>query len=101
MTTSGEITTQVVEQLKSAEYCIVDITGSNPNVMYELGIRTGIDRPYTVICEEGADRPFDLLTHRTMFYDFSKPAGIFQFQRDLVKQIKEHLQELAAQTKAA
>ena len=35
----GEITEQIFRHLKSADIVIADVTGANPNVMYELGLR--------------------------------------------------------------
>jgi len=96
MTTNGEIIAQVVEQIKAAEYYIADISGANPNVTHEVGVRDCIKKPCTLICEEGADIPFNLRTRRILFYNFSKPPGMIQFQTKLKKLMRENLQEEAS-----
>jgi hypothetical protein len=35
----GEITEQIYRHLRDAHLVIADLTGANPNVMYELGLR--------------------------------------------------------------
>jgi len=90
MTMNGEIMAQVVEQLRTVEYCIADISGGNPNVMIELGARLMTGKPCTIICEEGAEIPFNLKTQRILFY---KPAGMIQLQTKLKQLMRENLRE--------
>ena len=64
----GRITLQIATELGSSDVIIVDLTDLNPNVMYELGARQGLGRPYILMAAEGQALPFDLLDFRTIFY---------------------------------
>jgi len=64
----GKITHQIDIELRSSDVVIVDLTDLNPNVMYELGVRQGLGRPYILMAAEGQKLPFDLRDYRTIFY---------------------------------
>lgn len=64
----GRITTQILHELVNADVVIADLTGTNPNVMYEVGIRQAQTKPYVLIAEDGQHLPFDLSDFRTVFY---------------------------------
>jgi hypothetical protein len=64
----GRITLQIATEIGSSDVVIADLTDLNPNVMYELGARQGLGRPYILMAAEGQSLPFDLLDFRTIFY---------------------------------
>ncbi|MBU7584675.1 MAG: hypothetical protein KAF91_17480 [Nostoc sp. TH1S01] len=66
--TAGRITTQVLQALNDADIVIADLTGENPNVMYELGIRHAIRKPFIHMMENNSKPPFDIYDVRTVFY---------------------------------
>jgi hypothetical protein len=66
----GQITLQVIEKVLSARAGVVDLTGANPNVYYEMAIRHTARLPTVLIADE-AERgklPFDLQGMRTIFF---------------------------------
>jgi hypothetical protein len=65
----GDIPTDVVTHLVKDELVIADLTGVNPNVMYELGIRHSAREPVITICGEKRRLPFDIAQNRTIFYN--------------------------------
>lgn len=78
----GRITKQILEKLVSADVVIADLTGANANVMYELGLRQGLLKPYVLLCEKNQKLPFDLTDLRTIFY---------QLELDEVDRAREEL----------
>src|SRR5215510_13864187 len=65
----GTIHKPMFERLMLCHYAIADITGANPNVFYELGIRHALRPRSTVILfAEGTVIPFDIALVRGFSY---------------------------------
>lgn len=65
----GTIHKPMYERLILCQYAIADVTGANPNVYYELGIRHAVRPRSTVILfGEGTRLPFDIALLRGMPY---------------------------------
>ena len=84
----GLITSQVVKYLTNSSVCIADLTGLNPNVMYELGIRHTVLKPVIQIAQRGEKLPFDLINIRTIFYDLSDQDSLKSVQNQITELIK-------------
>lgn len=85
----GSINDRVVKSVYEADLVIANLTGTNPNVMYELAIRYSFGKPAIVIAEEGTKLPFDVIDENTVFY-INDPAGaaelkskIHEFERGI------------------
>ncbi len=71
----GTIHKPMYERLMLCEFAIADVTGANPNVYYELGIRHAIRPRSTVILfAEGTSLPFDIALLRGSPYRLD-PSG--------------------------
>lgn len=62
----GLISIGVIQGILQAEMVVADLTGHNPNVFYELGIRHFTGKPVVQLIEESHDIPFDLFDTRTI-----------------------------------
>jgi len=87
---SGQINSEVIELVQNAELCIVDLTGSNPNVFYECGRRHETAKPFIQLIRQGDDLPFDLAGVRTLEYDLTNPRTT----RMAIQEIRRHVQSL-------
>lgn len=91
---NGSITDQIIERLVNSELVIVNLTGLNANVMYELAVRHSYGKPCVVICEESTKLPFDILAERTIFFEDSI-KGTGELISELKKKIKTALEDEA------
>jgi len=71
---SGSITKSILKNIATADICIVDITGRNPNVFFELGIRYSLRNNITILMrQEKTEIPFDIQGYRCLSYESLKP----------------------------
>jgi len=56
----GQITRQVIEHVLRAKAAVVDLTGANSNVYYEMAIRHTAQLPTVLIAQQGEKLPFDI-----------------------------------------
>lgn len=71
----GEIPEQVFELLRDVDIVIADLSGGNPNVMYELGLRHTRNLCTISLAETGR-MPFDVTVIRTIKFRRSESALI-------------------------
>lgn len=71
ITSLGSINHDIIHHLYKSDLVIADLTGTNPNVMYEIGIRHAFNRPIIQIAQSGQKLPFDLGTERTIFFNLN------------------------------
>jgi hypothetical protein len=87
----GEIITHVIENLVSSDIVVADLSGRNPNVFYELGVRHAVSNNCILIANDLDDIPFDLRPLRTITYQY-EPESMLQLKDSLEKSIHEILQ---------
>lgn len=63
------ITDTILESIRKAEFVIVDLTDSRPNVYYEAGYAQGIEKTPIFIAKNGTELEFDLKDYPVIFFD--------------------------------
>lgn len=63
-----KITDRMLESIRKAEYVIVDLTHSRPNVFYEAGYAQGLGKIPIYLAKEGTKLEFDLKDYPVIFY---------------------------------
>lgn len=70
----GSITTSLVRSIVTSDIVVVDITGRNPNVFLELGMRYALRSKTTIlIAQENTEVPFDIQGYRYIRYNRFRP----------------------------
>lgn len=67
------IVDDIWNSIKSCRFVLAELTGKNPNVLYEIGLAHAIGKPVIIITRNGDDVPFDLKALRYLFYDVNDP----------------------------
>jgi hypothetical protein len=87
-TEAGLIHKRIVTNLYSDEIVICDVSETNRNVMFELGMRMVFDKPTVIVKDERTDYRFDVMPIEHVVYprDLRYPKMI-QFRRELKDKI--------------
>ncbi|MFO0940045.1 MAG: hypothetical protein U0930_04695 [Pirellulales bacterium] len=64
----GSVIEQVKHSIAMADFCVADVSGANPNVLWEAGYAHGLNKPVIQICQDTASMPFDIRAMRTLEY---------------------------------
>ncbi|MFJ4565340.1 hypothetical protein ACIP4U_16800 [Streptomyces caelestis] len=64
---AGDINEQICRHVVESDLVVADVSGGNPNVMYELGLRHITGKP-TIHIGEAGQLPFDIASVRTIRY---------------------------------
>jgi hypothetical protein len=70
---TGKIIDQIWSGINGARVLVAELTGRNPNVLYELGLAHALHKPVVLISSNENDVPFDVRHVRVIYYDVSDP----------------------------
>lgn len=70
---TGIIIDQIWSGINSARVLVAELTGRNPNVLYELGLAHALRKPVVLVSSNEGDVPFDIHHVRVIFYDVNDP----------------------------
>lgn len=84
ITEPGRITDQIIAAIQRANLLIADITGSNPNVLFELGYADALERRIIVLNQDVAATPFDIKDWRQIIYSTNELVQLSTSLEDFV-----------------
>ncbi|HEU4561178.1 MAG TPA: hypothetical protein VFS20_25220, partial [Longimicrobium sp.] len=84
----GLITSQVIQQIVSAPLVIADLTGTNPNVFYELALRHALRLPLVQLIQKGEAVPFDVAGTRTISVDHHDLDSAASARDEIIRQVR-------------
>lgn len=90
MNHNGKIDDVIIRELERADLVISDITGHNPNVFFEIGIRQNTQKEQILVAKKGTEIPFDIASINIIFYDKSFEGG--QSFQEKIKDILDKLE---------
>lgn len=91
---SSVIHTTIIKNIFENDIVICDVSGKNPNVMFELGLRIAFDKPVIVTKDNETKISFDIAPFKYLEYPKSQHHGeIETFKQTLVKSIVATLEK--------
>lgn len=91
---SGIIHNRIIQNLYTNPIVVCDVSGKNPNVMFELGMRLAFDMPTVVIKDDKTEYSFDTspIEHVPYPRDLNYP-GIVKFMKALRQKVDATLEK--------
>jgi len=87
--TPGMIDVQMINHLHDAELVIADMSETNPNAFYEMGIRHMTGKPIVHMFSSDTKIPFDVAPHRAIPFSIDHVETVDKAQRDLKDAVAE------------
>ena len=85
---SGVILTEIVTNLYQDEMVIVDVSGRNPNVMFELGMRLAFEKPAIIVVDDDTPFSFDISVVKHIRYPRTLRYGdIVKFKAEVASAV--------------
>jgi hypothetical protein len=86
---SGIIHKRIIQNLYDNPVVVCDVSGKNPNVMFELGLRLAFDKPTVIVKDEKTSYAFDTSAIEHLEYPRDlRFARINDFKQKLAEKIK-------------
>ncbi|HSS19499.1 MAG TPA: hypothetical protein VLL54_05445 [Pyrinomonadaceae bacterium] len=89
--THQSIVQDIWKSVRQARIVVAELSGRNPNVMYEIGMAHAIGKPIVLLTREQEDVPFDLRALRYIYYDPNNPFWGQDLRLELTKVIRKVL----------
>lgn len=84
----GIIQKRIINNLYHNEIVVCDVSGKNPNVMFELGMRLAFDKPTVIMKDDATDYTFDTSSIEHLTYPRDLRYGmIIKFKEELAAKI--------------
>lgn len=85
----GVIQKTIVQNLYDNPIVVCDVSGKNPNVMLELGLRLAFDKPVIIVKDDKTSYPFDTSPIEHLGYPRDlRYQSILEFKSNLTKKIE-------------
>lgn len=85
----GIIQKRIIQNIYNNDIVVCDVSGKNPNVMFELGMRLAFDKPAIIVIDDKTDYSFDTSPIEHLSYPRDlRYNKILEFKEQLAKKIK-------------
>ncbi len=68
-----DIMSDIWKSIRESRFILAELTGRNPNVLYEIGLAHAVGKPIILLTRKQGDVPFDLKSLRYRYYDINNP----------------------------
>ncbi|MFZ5638240.1 MAG: nucleoside 2-deoxyribosyltransferase [Pseudomonadota bacterium] len=102
------IVQDIWKSIRTCRVMVAELSGRNPNVMYEVGLAHALGKPIILLTRKQDDVPFDLKSLRYVYYDTDNPEWGADLRTELVRAVGKvlenpslsaHLNDVKVETK--
>jgi nucleoside 2-deoxyribosyltransferase len=94
--TTPALSDQIQAAVRRAEIVVADLTGANPNVLFEVGLALGLSKPVLLLSQGPANEvPFDLRTQQVAMYRPNDPATVRRYVELWLRDVRSRRQSAA------
>lgn len=86
--TRQAIVQDIWHSMRKARLVVAELSGRNPNVMYEIGLAHAIGKPIILLTRNEDDVPFDLRALRYVYYDPNNPFWGPDLRAEITRVVK-------------
>jgi len=79
------IVQDIWKSLRACRVVVAELSGRNPNVMYEVGLAHALGKPIILLTRNEEDVPFDLKSLRYVYYDTDNPDWGADLRGELIR----------------
>jgi hypothetical protein len=90
--TEQAIIQDIWKSIRQARIIVAELSGRNPNVMYEIGLAHAIGKPIVLLTRNEDDVPFDLRALRYIYYDPNNPFWGEDLRTELTRVVRKVLE---------
>ena len=83
----------VWDSIRKSRVVLAELSGRNPNVLYELGLSHAIGKPVVLVTSSMDDVPFDLKDIRCIVYEKDHPRWGESLRRDITESLQYAIAE--------
>jgi len=92
------IVQDVWNSICNARLVVAELSGRNPNVMYEVGLAHAIGKPIILLTRSEDDVPFDLRSLRYIYYDTNDPFCGENLRKEITRLVRLAMDNPATST---
>ena len=90
--TEQAVIQDIWKSIRKARVIVAELSGRNPNVMYETGLAHALGKPIIMLNRDNKAVPFDLGFLRYIYYDPNNPFWGDDLRAELTKQLRKVLE---------
>ena len=83
----GSSTEQIRVAIQQSRLCIADVSGRNPNVLYEVSMARTLGKPIVLLAQDTTDVPSDLRSTPCVVYSASDPVNVRRSLKNSIQRI--------------
>jgi hypothetical protein len=90
---TGPIFERIQDSINRAMFCVADVTGGNPNVMWEAAYAHALGKPVVFVAQGRAEAiPFDVRHNRCIMYDADSSEALAKLKKEIEQTVGSLLQ---------